>query len=73
MVVAVETSGSTVHASTPVRLLAGPYLISGPSRNYDVSADGRRFVMIKESQAAQPSLILVQHWDEELKRLAPVK
>ena len=42
-------------------------------RSYDVSSDPERFLMIKESAdgAATPSLIVVQHWDEELKRLAP--
>jgi hypothetical protein len=44
-------------------------------RAYDVSPDGRRFLMIKapgtEAGAAPPALIVVQHWDEELKRLVP--
>jgi hypothetical protein len=43
---------------------------------YDVSADGQRFLMIKETSAANeraPSarIILVQNWFEELKRLVP--
>src|SRR5439155_10808156 len=44
---------------------------------YDVSPDGRRFLMIKapetDANAAPPALIVVQHWDEELKRLVPPK
>jgi hypothetical protein len=47
-------------------------------RTYDVSPDGQRFLMIKEGggsgqTAAPASLIVVQHWVEELKRLAPTK
>ena len=41
---------------------------------YDVSLDGQRFLMIKgPGPDAPPTLILVQHWDAELKRLAPTK
>jgi serine/threonine-protein kinase len=46
-------------------------------RSYDVSPDGQRFLMIKESGAdgtATPaSIIVVQHWVEELKRLVSTK
>ena len=46
-------------------------------RTYDVSPDGQRFLMIKapatDAGAAPPALIVVQHWDEELKRLVPTK
>jgi hypothetical protein len=44
---------------------------------YDVSPDGQRFPMIKalgtDASATPPALIVVQHWDEELKRLVPTK
>jgi hypothetical protein len=47
-------------------------------RTYDVSPDGRRFLMIKVSggsdQTNTPAqVIVVQHWTEELKRLVPTK
>jgi hypothetical protein len=46
-------------------------------RTSDVSPDGQRFLMIKPPGAAatiaQPSLIVVQHFDEELKRLLPTR
>jgi hypothetical protein len=47
----------------------------GSSRTYDVASDGR-FLMIKEgprNAGSSPSLILVQNWFEELKRLAPTR
>lgn len=39
------------------------------------TTDGQRFLMIKggEATSAPPSLIVVQHWVEELKRLVPTK
>ena len=45
---------------------------------YDVSADGQRFLMVKETSDADerppsPRIILVQNWFEELKRLVPPK
>ena len=42
-------------------------------RTYDVSPDGRRFLMIKQAanEATAPQIIVVQHWLEELKRLVP--
>ena len=75
--VPVEASGATWHAATPRRILEGRYYTGGGtiSRTYDVSLDGERFLMIKapgtDRGAAPPALILVQHWDEELKRLVP--
>ena len=47
------------------------YAATSPSRTYDVAPDGHRFIMIKPDQTVASSLILIQHFDEELKRLAP--
>jgi len=69
-------------ATTPTLLVKeGYYTTPGApflGRTYDISPDGQRFLMIKESggsdQTAVPSsLIVVQHWTEELKRLVPTK
>jgi len=77
--VPVEASGRTWNTGTPTKLLEGRYLteVSAGVRMYDVSPDGQRFLMIKalgtDASAAPPALIVVQHWDEELKRLVPTK
>jgi hypothetical protein len=45
-------------------------------RQYDVTADGQRFLMIKDesrSTDAAPTISVVQHWTEELKRLVPAR
>jgi serine/threonine-protein kinase len=41
------------------------------SRQYDVSADGRFLVIQPESTVASASIVVVQNWHEELKRLVP--
>jgi serine/threonine-protein kinase len=61
---------------TPANLLEGRYYTGGPfsGRMYAASPDGRRFLMIKEGSGADPAelpptIVVVQHWSEELKRL----
>jgi len=76
MAVAV-TRGSSWAATTPTLLVKEGYFtnLNWWGRSYDVSPDGQRFLMIKEGgpdgTAAPTSIIVVQHWVEELKRLVP--
>ena len=75
MAVPVSTT-PTFSAGTPHLLFEGPFRTDGPSRSYDVTPDGQRFLMVQEVQrpAARVSqMVLVQNWGEELKRLAPTK
>ncbi|MEE8519708.1 MAG: hypothetical protein V3S98_11335 [Dehalococcoidia bacterium] len=74
MTVPVQTEPSFT-PGTPEVLFEGTYAV-GAGRGYDVSLDGQRFLMIKEGggvddTSAPPSLIIVQHWFEELRRLVP--
>jgi serine/threonine-protein kinase len=77
----VDPGGTTWSAGAPTKLVAGRYFAgagNNVARQYDVSPDGQRFLMLKEvggtdQAAATTSLIVVQHWNEELKRLVPVK
>ncbi|MDA2931441.1 protein kinase, partial [Acidobacteria bacterium AH-259-O06] len=69
MVVRIETEPTFVPGSPEV-IFTGAY-ISHPSRYYDISPDGQRFVMIKEAEQAEESsartqLIVVENWFEEL-------
>ena len=50
MTVPVESRGTTWSAGTATKLVAGRYFTGGSlySRQYDVSPDGQRFLMIKE-------------------------
>jgi hypothetical protein len=65
-------AGPAFASGTPVRLFRGPYFFGGANsigRTYDVSADGRRFLIIKPDPAASTAIAVVQHWFEELNRL----
>ena len=77
MAVRVDARGSSWRAGSPVKVVEGPYLTGGSlsSRNYDVSSDGQRFLMVKQpaNQAAAPQIIVVQNWFEELKARMPVR
>ena len=71
--------GPSWAATTPTLLIKEGYVTvpgGNPGRTYDISPDGQRFLLIKagggSEQAAAPiTLIVVQHFDEELKRLVP--
>ena len=71
--------GPSWAATTPTLLVKEGYFTipNWWGRSYDISPDGQRFLMIKEGAAdgaaAPPSIIVVQHWVEELKRLVPTK
>jgi serine/threonine-protein kinase len=69
--------GSAWNASAPTKVLEGRYVVrtgSSTQRTYDVADDGR-FLMLKapgsDPTDTPPQLIVVQHFDEELKRLMP--
>jgi serine/threonine protein kinase len=56
----------------PQLLFEGGFFRSERDRNYDVSSDGQRFVMIRsEGEPAPRQINVVQNWLEELKRLVP--
>jgi serine/threonine-protein kinase len=69
--------GSIWKPGTRTPLAAGRYyrgIGSAAGRAYDVSADGKRFLMIKETDpgaSASPRIVVVLNWLEELKRLLP--
>jgi hypothetical protein len=82
--VAVETTRGFA-ASSPSRILDTRYFSgfggSGQAvagRTYDVSLDGKRFLMIKDNGAGDPtaagtSMIVVLNWGEELLARVPMK
>jgi len=87
MVVTIETEPAFA-AGNPEVLFQGDYVLashSGPDVSpYDISPDGKRFLMIKEEKEVQESdevveispiteLIVVDNWDEVLRGLAPAQ
>jgi serine/threonine-protein kinase len=78
MMVRFEEDGATWKPEPPVKLFDWPGT-GGNTRSYDVAKDGR-FLMLKpvegegsEQAAAPSSLVVIQHFDEELKRLVPTE
>lgn len=80
-VMAVQVSAGPGWAATaPAKVIAANSYYhggQGAAATYDVSPDGRRFLMIKQrdpqAETTPTSLIVVQNWTEELKRLVPTK
>jgi eukaryotic-like serine/threonine-protein kinase len=67
--------GTTWKPSSPVTLFDQGYYTSAnaPGRTYDITPDGRRFLMIKfanrPDDAQSSPIVVVEHWAEEVKRL----
>ncbi len=83
MAVMIETEPAFA-AGNPEVLFSGEYYVTFSNRPYDISPDGKRFLMIKEApepaEAAEPveippttELIVVDNWDAALERSAPVE
>ena len=75
--VPVQMAGPTFTAGNPSQVLGTKYATPVNVRNYDVAADGQRFVMIKEipgdDKTPPARIVVVQHWLEELKTRVPQK
>ncbi|MGQ0735767.1 MAG: hypothetical protein ACT4QD_19200, partial [Acidobacteriota bacterium] len=79
MRVSVETT-SGFSASVPALIVAGPYHHdSGGSSGYDISRDGKRFLMLKAAEGTDPvdrmagprQIVVVQHWFQDLRARVP--
>jgi serine/threonine-protein kinase len=73
-------SGATWTVTTPTKLLEGRYWAGAGAqfgRPYDIAPDDQRFLMLTaggtDPTGAAPHFEVVQHFDEELKRLVPTK
>jgi serine/threonine-protein kinase len=77
MAVPVTAHGDRWSAALPMAVVqGGTYGPLSVGRTYDVSADGRQFLALKLTSGdatGAPQIVVVTHWDEELKRLVPVK
>jgi serine/threonine-protein kinase len=71
--VSIETAPGFV-AGRPRILFSGDYIESFPVRTYDISADGKRFLMIGQEPFPDTPIThldVVLNWYEELERLVP--
>ncbi len=69
MAVTVETNPA-LSVGTPQQLFEDTYY-SFVGRQYDVDSEGRRFLMIKNSDSAPRELTILRNWAEDLKELVP--
>ena len=68
MAVSVDAT-RTFHADKPRRLFTGQFTGAGRDAEFDVSLDGKRFVMVKSDEASMLTrLTVVQNWFPELKQ-----
>jgi Tol biopolymer transport system component len=70
------TTTPTLSVGAARVLFEGAFRTDGPFRGYDVTPNGQRFLMVREIE--QPSMrvssmVLVQNWQEEVKRLVPTR
>ena len=74
------TPGADLTLGRPAVVVKGPY--ASPryaGRHYDVSPDGKRFLLLKDVETSgsteppPPEIRVVQHWVNELERLVPAK
>jgi eukaryotic-like serine/threonine-protein kinase len=69
------TNPQTPSFGDPQLVVAGPYPAPFGGRQFDVSPDGRRFLLLKaaenRSSHASSQLVIVQNWFDELQRLVP--
>jgi serine/threonine-protein kinase len=77
MRVAVERGPGWAVGATTKLFGAGQYYFGAGEafgRTYDISRDGRRFLMIKDvasDQSSAPTILVIQNWFEELKARVP--
>ena len=70
--------GGTIAFDKPQPVVKGAVPVRGfAGRHYDVSADGQRFLILKDAaplnkqNSVAPEIHVVLNWIEELKRLLP--
>jgi serine/threonine-protein kinase len=78
MSVAIDAKGDDIEARVPTLLFEGRFAASPGTMGdawYDVSPDGQRFLMLRDEETpnSTASIVMVQDWTTELKRLAPTK
>ena len=77
MSVPVQEGTTWQHGPATQVVRPGYFLAGEVYRTFDVSLDGQRFLMIKQNVNAavdvSRSIIVVQNWTEELKRLVPTR
>jgi Tol biopolymer transport system component len=70
MRVDVALAGTSARIGRPQKVFEGDYL-EWSGANYDVSADGKQFIMVRAANADTHSLSVRVNWKSEIQQLAP--
>jgi len=76
MAVRVDTRAGKWSSGGPAKVVEGPYVTRSlrDKRTYDVSKDGKKFLMVKQpANQTAPQIVVVQNWSEELKHQVPTR
>jgi Tol biopolymer transport system component len=65
--VAVEAKDGFRHGKPQPLFDLTPYVTSGVGRQFDISSDGKRFLMLKETSGDSSSIIVVTNWFDEVR------
>ena len=73
MAVSFSVDGETFVPGTPDILFEGAHVFGLAGRNYDISRNGERFLMVKDDEERNDvrEVVVVTNWLEELERLVP--
>jgi hypothetical protein len=72
MVVGLVFDGTSVRIGRPQMVFEGDYVEWGTG-NYDITSDGRQFVMVRATDVNPRTLSVRLNWRTELERLAPIQ
>jgi hypothetical protein len=72
MVVDLSFNGASMRIGRPQTVFEGDYLQWGTG-NYDVTSDGKQFIMVRAATANTRTLSVRLHWAMELERLLPIQ
>ena len=81
MMAAVEIEPTFKIVGSAKELFRGAFFYLGPGHSWDISPDGKRFLMMKpqgaidegSSTEGPPKINIVMNWFEELKQRVPVE
>jgi serine/threonine-protein kinase len=70
-----DTTARTFVVGKPIKVFDAKYVEPNPARHYDVSPDGRRFLMLKprgaDPNATPATMVVVERWSDELRARVP--
>jgi serine/threonine protein kinase len=70
-----DTTARTFVVGKPMKVFEAKYVEPNPSRHYDVSPDGRRFLVLKprgaDPNATPATMVVIERWSDELRARVP--